>query len=382
MSDIEASVGQEVALGGQLDITVSRDELAQKLALVSRGVSTRTAVQILGGILLRAAGNRVELAATDMELSLRTPLDATVSGDGAVVVPGKLFADLSRLLPEGDVELQYRPDENVLQVRCGPAEYRLNTYSAEDFPRLPDSDAAPTHTVDAASLLATVASVGRAVSRDEARPVLTGILVRFGEGKLIMAATDSYRLSYKETPIEGDVPELEAIVPARALEEVRRLATAGDTLELGVQENQVLFGIDGTWLTTRRIEGQFPKFDELRPKEFTHEVVLPREELLEVVRRTSVMAHRNSPLRLRFAEGEVTVWAQTQDVGEARETLPIRFDGDPLEIGFNADFLRDGIESAEGDEMRLRLIDPLRPGLIQGPDDDFWYLIMPIRLAG
>ena len=177
-----------------------------------------------------------------------------------------------------------------------------------------------------------------------------------------MAATDSYRLSYKETPIEGEVPELEAIVPARALEEVRRLATAGDTLELGVQENQVLFGVDGTWLTTRRIEGQFPKFDELRPKEFTHEVVLPREELLEVVRRTSVMAHRNSPLRLRFAEGEVTVWTQTQDVGEARETLPIRFDGEPLEIGFNADFLRDGIESAEGDEMRLRLIDPLRPG--------------------
>ena len=382
MSDIEASTGREVALGGQLDIAVSRGELAQKLALVSRGVSTRTAVQILGGILLRAAGNRVELAATDMELSLRTPLDATVTGDGAVVVPGKLFADLSRLLPEGDVEIQYRPDENVLQVRCGPAEYRLNTYSAEDFPRLPDSEAAPTHTVDAASLLATVASVGRAVSRDEARPVLTGILVRFGEGKLVMAATDSYRLSYKETPIEGEVPELEAIVPARALEEVRRLASPGDTLELGVQENQVLFGIDGTWLTTRRIEGQFPKFDELRPKEFTHEVVLPREELLEVVRRTSVMAHRNSPLRLRFAEGEVTVWAQTQDVGEARETLPIRFDGDPLEIGFNADFLRDGIESAEGDEMRLRLIDPLRPGLIQGPDDDFWYLIMPIRLAG
>ena len=109
---------------------------------------------------------------------------------------------------------------------------------------------------------------------------------------------------------------------------------------------------------------------------------MPREELLEVVRRTSVMAHRNSPLRLRFADGELTVWTQTQDVGEARETLPARYEGEPLEIGFNADFLRDGIESAVGDEIRLRLIDPLRPGLIQGPGDDFWYLIMPIRLAG
>ncbi|MGE5272451.1 MAG: DNA polymerase III subunit beta [Verrucomicrobiota bacterium] len=376
MSDIETT------LGSGLRITCSREELAQKLAVVSRGVSTRTAVQILGGILIRANEQGVELAATDMELSLRTPLEGSVDGSGAVVVPGRLFTDLARLLPAGDVDLEYREDEGILDVRCGPAEYRLNTFGSEDFPRLPDATASTTHTVAADSFLSTVASVGRAVSRDEARPVLTGILVKFGEGKLAMAATDSYRLSYKETPMQDAVPELEAIVPARALEEVRRLASAGGTLELGVQENQVLFGIGDTWLTTRRIEGQFPKFEELRPKEFTHDVVLPREELLEVVRRTSVMAHRNSPLRLRFSEGEVTVWTQTQDVGEARESLPVRFDGEPLEIGFNADFLRDGIESAEGDEMRLRLIDPLRPGLIQGPGDDFWYLIMPIRLAG
>src|SRR3954447_1100753 len=372
----------ERALGAALKITCSREELAAKLAIVGRGVSTRTAVQILGGILLRAESGNVELAATDMELSLRTSLEAKVDGDGAVVVPGRLLVDLSRLLPAGEVELEYREEENVLQVKCGPAEYRLNTYSAEDFPRLPDTAATPTSPVETDSLLATLASVGRAVSRDEARPVLTGILVRFGDGKLVMAATDSYRLSYKETPIAGQVPELEAIVPARALDEVKRLATAGGTLELGVQENQVLFGIDGTWLTSRRIEGQFPKFDELRPKEFTYEVTIAREELLEVVKRTSVMAHRNSPLRLRFSEGEVTVWTQTQDVGEARETLPVRFDGDPLEIGFNAEFLKDGIESAEGEEMRLRLIDPLRPGLIQSAGDDFWYLIMPIRLAG
>jgi DNA polymerase III subunit beta len=376
MSDIETT------LGSGLRITCSREELAQKLAVVSRGVSTRTAVQILGGILIRANDHGVELAATDMELSLRTPLEGSVDGSGAVVVPGKLFADLARLLPADDVELEYREDEGVLGVRCGPAEYRVNTFGAEDFPRLPDADTTTTHAIDTDSFLSTIASVGRAVSRDEARPVLTGILVKFGDGKLVMAATDSYRLSYKETPMQDAVPELEAIVPARALEEVKRLASSGGTLELGVQENQVLFGIGDTWLTTRRIEGQFPKFEELRPKEFAHDVVLPREELLEVVRRTSVMAHRNSPLRLRFSEGELTVWTQTQDVGEARESLPVRFDGDPLEIGFNADFLRDGIESAEGDEMRLRLIDPLRPGLIQGLGEDFWYLIMPIRLAG
>jgi DNA polymerase-3 subunit beta len=372
----------ESVIGAGLKIVCSREELARKLAVVGRGVSTRTAVQILSGVLIRASAGQVELAATDMELSIRTSLDGQVDGDGAVVVPGRLLVDLSRLLPESEVTLEYREEENILHVRCGPAEYRLNTFGAEDFPRLPDANTTALSTIEADVLLETLASVSRAVSRDEARPVLTGILVRFGEGKLVMAATDSYRLSYREAAIEGSVPELEAIVPARALEELRRLVASGGTLELGVQENQVVFGVEGTWLTTRRIEGQFPKFDELRPKEFKHEVTLPRDELLEVVRRTSVMAHRNSPLRLRFAEGEVTVWTQTQDVGEARESLPIRFDGEPLEIGFNAEFLRDGIESASGDELRLRLIDPLRPGLIQGPADDFWYLIMPIRLAG
>ena len=372
----------ETVIGSGLKIVVSREELAQKLAVVGRGVSTRTAVQILSGVLLRAAGGKLELAATDMELSIRTTLDAQVDGEGAAVVPGRLLVDLSRLLPDDEVTIEFRDEENTLRVNCGSAEYRLNTYGAEDFPRLPEVDAAPTSQVSASALLDTLGAVQRAVSRDEARPVLTGVLVRFGEGKLVMAATDSYRLAYKETPLEGKVPDMEAIVPARALEEVRRLASTDDMLELGVQENQVLFGVDGTWLTTRRIEGQFPKVDELRPKEFTHEVTVPREELLDVVRRTSVMAHRNSPLRLRFAEGELTVWTQTQDVGEARETLPLRFEGEALEIGFNADFLRDGVESTEGDELRLRLIDPLRPGLLQGAGEDFWYLIMPIRLAG
>jgi DNA polymerase-3 subunit beta len=236
--------------------------------------------------------------------------------------------------------------------------------------------------IDAEALLDTIGRVSRAASRDDSRPVLTGIFVRFAEGKLVMAATDSYRLSVKETPLEGAAPDLEAIIPARALEELRRIVEPGMELELGVHENQVVFGADGIWLTTRRIDGQFPSYESLVPETFDYEVSLPREELLDVVRRTAVMAQRNSPLRLRFAEGELTISAQTQDVGESRETLPAPFTGEPLEIGFNAEFLRDGIESITDDTVRLKLINPLRPGLIMGSRDDFWYLIMPIRLAG
>jgi DNA polymerase III subunit beta len=281
------------------------------------------------------------------------------------------------------VVIEHRPEEGVVKLECGSASYRVHTYAAEDFPRLPEIDTVPTHTVDRTALLDTVARVSRSASRDESRPVLTGILVRFETGKLVMAATDSYRLAVKETAIEGADLELEAIVPARALQELARIATEGDTIELGAQENQIAFHAADVWLTTRRIDGQFPNYRQLLPEAFEYEVPLARTEVLEVVRRISVMVQRNSPLRMRFEEGKLTVSARTQDVGEAEESLPVQFGGaEPLEIGFNAEFLREGIESMAAEEITLHLISPLRPAVIEGGDEDPTYLVMPIRLAG
>jgi len=377
MMEAEAVVAQ-----GTLRVTCPRDELARALGVVSRGVSTRTTVQILAGILLHASGGRLELAATDMELSLRTSFDASIESEGSVVVPGRLLLELARLLPDAEVTIEHKLEEASVEIRSGAATYRLHTYNAEDFPRLPDAEAAERHEVDRETLLETISRVSRSASRDESRPVLTGVLMKFEPGKLVMAATDSYRLSVKETAIEGTVPELEAIVPARALQELARVAQAGERIELGLHENQVIFSTGDALLTTRRIDGQFPNYKQLVPEAFDHELALPREELLDVVRRVSVMAQRNSPLRLRFGDGELTVSAQTQDVGEARESLPVSFGGEPLEIGFNAEFLRDGIESVGGEQLRLKLISPLRPAVLQGDDDTFLYLIMPIRLAG
>lgn len=368
--------------GSALKITCSRDEFVRQLGVVSRAASTRTTVQVLAGLLLRSEAGRLELSATDMEISLRTGLDAEVGTEGAVVVPGKLLVDLARLLPGEDVSIEHRQGEGVVEVVSGSAVYRIHTYNAEDFPRLPDPGGSTMVPIDAEALLETAAKVSRAASRDESRPVLTGILVRFEGESLVMAATDSYRLAVKETSMAGSGPELDAIVPARALIELGRVAQGASELQLGLQENQVLFAIDGVLLTTRRIEGQFPNYRQLLPESFESEVVIPREELLEVVRRVAVMAQRNAPLRLRFADGELTVSAQTQDVGEAHETMPVPFSGEALDIGFNPEFLRDGIESVEGDELRLKLISPLRPAVLQGTGDDFSYLIMPIRLAG
>src|SRR6478609_9643070 len=375
-------IDSEIVVGTGLRITVSKDELSSQLAIVARGVSTRTAVLVLGGIQLRAEADQLHLAATDMEVSLRSALEAGVEGEGTVVVPGRLLLDIARSLPESEVTIEHRPEEAVVVVTSGSANYRLHTYSSEDFPRLPEVDTGTLHAIDRDVLVETVARVGRSASRDESRPVLTGILVRFEPGKVVMAATDSYRLAVKETTVDAALPDLEAIIPARALQELARIATGADEVQLGMQENHVVFGADGTWLTTRRIDGQFPNYRQLLPEQFEHELMLPREELLEVVRRVSLMAQRNSPLRLRFAEGELTVSAVTQDVGEARESLPAPYSADALEIGFNAEFLRDGLDSVDSETLKFKLISPLRPAVLEGEADDYVYLIMPIRLAG
>src|SRR5919202_7253 len=372
----------DIVVGCWMQISCGRDELVAKLGVVARAVSTRTAVQILSGVLLRAEEGELHLSATDMELSLRTSLRAEVEGEGAVVVPGRLLLDIARGLPDAEVAIEHGEDEGVVRITCGPSNYRLNTYSAADFPRLPAVDGPDLYPLERAALLEAIGRVQRSSSRDESRPVLTGIFLRFERGRIVAAATDSYRLSVREAPLEAEVPELEAIVPARALVELARVAAGEGTLQLGIHENQALFGVEDVWLTTRRIDGQFPNYRQLLPESFEHELTIPRGELLDVVRRTSVLAQRNSPLRLRFAEGELTVSARTQDVGEASESLPVGYTGDPLEIGFNAEFLRDGLESVTGDELTLKLISPLRPAVMTSPGDDFTYLIMPIRLAG
>jgi DNA polymerase III subunit beta len=367
-------------------ITCSRDELVQKLQIVGRGLSTRASVQILSGVMVRADDPEqpVELSATDMEISVRVPLVAEVGEVGRAVLPGRLVLDIARRLPPDPVTVERSDANGLARVECGTSEYALHSYLADDFPRLPEVDNERIVVLDRAAFLGTVERVVRAASKDESRPVLTGIQVELRDGGLTMAATDSYRMAVKSSALEAALPEaIEAIVPARALAELVRISAMapGDTLELCVETNQLLFGVSGVWLSARRIDGQFPNHRQLKPDAFEHEVLLGRDELLAVLGRMELLAHRASPLRLRFTPGELTVSAQTQDVGSSSETLPCDYRGEPFEIGFNPTFLREGIESVEGEQAHLRLISPLRPAVITDDADDFWYLVMPIRLS-
>jgi DNA polymerase III subunit beta len=367
----------------QLKLSIKREELVSKLSVVSRAVSTRAATQSLSGILVTIQDGRVILSATDLEMGLQTTLEADAAGDGSVLLPGRLLAELSRSLGHESVEIEVREEERDVEIRSGSSSFHLRVLPAEDFPRFPDEGEQPL-TIPAAAMAATVDVVARAASRDDMRPVLTGVLVSASGEEMTMVATDSYRLAVKRAKLEKAIGgELEANIPARALRELGRIVIADEVEEVAVSllPNQAVFRAGGVLLNTRLIDGQFPNFRQLLPESYEHDVRLPRQDFLDVTRRVSQLAQRNAPLRLAFAPGELTIAASTPDVGDAEETMPAAFEGDPLEIGFNPEFLREGIESVEGDEVMLRLISPLRPGLLQPVDnEDFRYLVMPIRL--
>jgi DNA polymerase-3 subunit beta len=366
-------------------LSLSTADLLAQLQTTTRVASTRSAVQALSGVMLAAEESATpELLATNAEIGLRVPLSAEVDRPGTVVLPARLFLDVVRTLPDDRLTLELRSAEQDVELICGSATFHLRTLRSEDFPSLPAPSPETRVTLPTAAFVQTVSQVARSASRDETRPVLTGILMSASGQQLRMVATDSYRLSVKEstlqTPLQG---ALEANVPARALQELVRIAQqdTAESLSVSVGQNQVIFELGDVVLSSRLIDGQFPNYRQLLPESVEHELRVSSAELADVVRRISLLAQKNTPLRLGFKEGELTISAQTPDVGEASETIPVPFRGEPFEIGFNPEFLRDGLESVESDELVLKLISPLRPGLIESPDSgDFVYLIMPIRL--
>jgi DNA polymerase-3 subunit beta len=318
-----------------------------------------------------------------MELGLEVGLEGEVDGGGSVVLPGRLLVEVVRSLSDGPVSLTLREAERDVELSAGSSRFHLRTLPADDFPRFPETDGEPVE-LPATPLRETVNRVARAASRDEARPVLTGVLVTVEGDEMTMVATDSYRLAVKTTKLEASVPSrLEANVPARALRELARLieASGEDSVSVWLTRNQAIFRIGQITLSSRLIDGQFPNHSQLLPESYEHEVKLPRTDLLEVTRRVSQLAQRNAALRLSFSDGELVVSAETPDLGDAREALPAPYQGELLEIGFNPEFVRDGLESIESDEVLFKLISPLRPGLLEPTgDEDFSYLVMPIRL--
>lgn len=365
-----------------MKITTTKSDLLAALQTAERATSTRSVLPALGGILIEATEDGVVFRATDTEIGISHHLSAVrVEQPGAALVGGQLATNVVRNLPDGEVVVETGADDSSLDINAGAAHFSLRVLNRTDFPPEPAIEGDPVK-IAAAPFTDAISLVSRAASRDEIRPVLTGVLIQADGNSLTVVATDSYRLSVKKAELQSPSGDFDAIVPASTLRELSRIVAAEGVNEIEIRKssNQVLFICGDTKINTRLIDGQFPNWEKLIPTEFDYFVDLPQGEILEIGKRVGYLAQRNAPIRIGLADGEVTVSAQTPDIGEASESLPVEYSGDPMEISFNPQYLIDGIDSIEAENVRLKVSSPLRPGLLQAADDEsFSYLIMPIR---
>lgn len=356
-----------------MKVVCDRDELVAALQLV-----TRTAA---AGVLLEAGEHGVALSATDLELSSRASVACRVDEAGVAVPSARRLVELVRRLPEREVSIICAPGATSVRVASGDSEYLLRGSDPADFPRLPVAVGTQVD-VEAPAFLETVARVVRAAATDLSRPVYTGVQMRIGGDEITLVATDGYRLATKRTRLEANSDAIEALVPARALGELVRLAGGADTVRLTVAPNTIEFALPGVTLWTRRLEGRPQDHEPILGMAFAHDARVPRRALLAAVDRAAVMVERNAPLELHFEGRELVLHVRTAESGEAHERLALAAPTEPLRIGFNARYLRDGLELVDGEEVVFRMNDAMRPVVLTGASDDFSYLVAPQRLAG
>ena len=341
---------------------------------------------------MEAGGEVVRLSATDMEISVQTSSPAEVEEEGRVVIPARIFNDIVRSLPGGRFSLEHNGTAGTVRLVAGENEYRIRAYAADDFPQLPGFEAESAFKMSGELLVETVEKVARSYSRDETRPVLTGILISFEDSRVRMVTTDSYRLSIKETELATTAFEgsREAIIPARAMQEVSRIFSGSEEkeVEVALGENQALFRVGDVLFGTRLIDGNFPEYKRLLPTSFEREISVSREDLISTLRRVNLFAQRQTPpvpVSLSFSEGSVEVIVRNGEIGEAHERLEATSEDEFL-ISFNPGYLLDGVSAIDTEKVVFKFNEPLKPGLIvPGADGDpeeepdFLYLIMPMR---
>ncbi|MCL4078191.1 DNA polymerase III subunit beta [Coriobacteriia bacterium Es71-Z0120] len=365
-----------------MKVSLARTELADALFIINRGLSSRTTLPILSGVLLTAKGDDLVLNSTDLDVSVKTGVKARVDEAGSTVVPGRLFGDIIRSLPEGAVSVE--TEGTSVRVVSGTSSFTLKTLSPDEFPRFPEVDSENEVTLEVGLFTTMVQKVARAVSKDETRPVLTGALVEVSDGNVTMVSTDSYRLCLAEASGQNESRQFSAVIPGRALDDVSKLVAGSEGVTIASAQNQIVFVFGGTTFVTRRIEGVFPNYKQLLPSEYETRVTVNKEEMLSAVRRVSLMAQHSAPVRVTVSPEERTLVlsAQTHDVGDATEVVEADVEGQPVEMAFNHAYLTDGITGADSEKITLDIVSPMKPGVIRaGEDISYTYLLMPVRLG-
>jgi DNA polymerase III subunit beta len=369
-----------------MNLTISKDQIINGLQAVQNVVSTRTTLPILSNVLLRAEGDRLELTATDLDVTVACSVEAKVGKPGATTVPVKKLFGIIRELANSEIEIEV-DDKNTCSIRSGASFYKINGLSADEFPPMPKFKEDKKAVLNQETVKGMMKKTSFAISTDESRYVLNGIFISLKDHKMTMVATDGRRLALVDEEVDiSEQSQGEFIVPAKAVAELNRLLQDKGEIEIRYTDNQASFTLKddkgfSILIITKLIEGNYPNYRQVIPNEVKERVSVVREEFLHALKRAEIMtSEKSNSVKMAFTKNNLAITANSPEVGEARESLAINYKGKDMAIAFNPKYLIDPLNALSNDEVFMELIDELSPGVlkINGP---FLYVVMPMRLS-
>ncbi len=370
-----------------MEITISKFELLRELTATQGVVERKTTIPILSNYLFEAAGDKLSLTATDLDLSLRTSCSAKVKKEGSCTIPARKLYDYVRLLPDADITIKLL-DNHWVSIRCGRSNTKMVGMARSNFPSLPVFPTAGAIKIPAQVLRSMIAKTGFAIATEESRYTLNGALMVLKPESIIMVATDGHRLAHVERSgekFDGVSGEMKTLVPKKAMDELKTLLDEDiETIEFAKDESTLFFRVGARLLTSRQLTGQFPNYEAVLPKDNNKSVTIHGEELGAAIARVAQFAdERSRAVRLKLEKGELKLSASSTEAGESEDSIEVAYNGDPMAIGFNAQYLTDFIKASGAGEVKLELKDPQSAGQLrpaEGEDYKYRYIVMPMRI--
>ena len=366
--------------------TISREKLQEGLAAVTASIPAKTTLPVLANIMVEATDKGIRLSGTDLDIAVTTEVTADVETQGAITIPAKKLSEIARELPPAPVRIAAAGEQRVT-LDCGRSHFKILGLPRDEFPAFPNVRFNESWRIRSGDLQKLISHTSFAVSTEESRPILNGVLWELRPDRMSMVATNGHRLAKMSVPVTSDAaPSNDLIVPPKALEQVRRLFPAEEELEIGRGENHIGFRSPFTAVYTRLIEGPYPNYEQVIPRENDKSATADKAAFASALRRMSIVASdQTHRIRMAFANGSCKLSVQTPDLGEAQEEITVSYDGDPLEIGFNASYLLEILKYIPTDEVRLTFKAPERAATCEpvGWNDPSSYLtlVMPLRLV-
>ena len=370
-----------------MEITVSKFELLRELTATQGVVERKTTIPILSNYLFEASGDKLSLTATDLDLSLRTSCSAKVKKEGSCTIPARKLYDYVRLLPDADITIKLL-ENHWVSIRCGRSNTKMVGMARSNFPSLPVFPTAGAIKIPAQVLRSMIAKTGFAIATEESRYTLNGALMVLKPESITMVATDGHRLAHVERSgekFEGVSGEMKTLVPKKAMDELKSLLDEDvESIEFAKDESTLFFRVGARLLTSRQLTGQFPNFEAVLPKDNNKSVTINGEELGAAISRVAQFAdERSRAVRLKLEKGELKLSASSTEAGESEDSIEVAYNGDPMAIGFNAQYLIDFIKASGASEVKLELKDPQSAGQLrpaEGEDYKYRYIVMPMRI--